>query len=163
MKILYQALIIIFVGMSVFVVRNDVKLAYNHASSFVKHFMGEKPHSASDVVTNEADTRTTVQYFGLPRGECPTTDEVLHKSILILEKQITDMEGDLTLRRNKINRGALYEGKTTDEQVSEYNSLVRTYNSLVKNLQEKITTYNSGVRALKTCLEVTTQSTPTKH
>lgn len=97
------------------------------------------------------DTWIAVQHFGLPRTACPTTDEVLHGIILLDEKEIAALEQDLTERQSKINSGALYQGKTTEEQVNEYNSLVEKHNRLAEEIQQKIADYNKGVRDVKAC------------
>lgn len=98
------------------------------------------------------ETWLAVQHFGLPRSACPSIDEVLHSTINLKQKETKDMESDLKTRRNRIDSGAVYEGKTTNEQISEYNSLVAEYNSMIAEIKEKVSIYNTGVRAFNTCL-----------
>ncbi len=103
--------------------------------------------------------RTTwlaVQHFGLSKSACPSTDEVLHGKIMIDQKRARAMESDLAERRARIDSGIVYEGKTTNEQIREYNDLVATYNQLVQNLKQEINTYNEGIRALNDCIAANT-------
>ncbi len=98
------------------------------------------------------DTWIAVQHFGLPRSACPSIDEVLHGTIEVDQNKIKDMEEDLGIRHERIENGSIYEGKTTNEQINEYNVLVEQYNKLILNLKQKIGEYNSGVRAFNDCL-----------
>ncbi len=106
---------------------------------------------------NGQDTWLAVQHFGLPRSACPTIDEVLHGVIELLQKEIKVKEADLATRRERIDSGVVYEGKTTNEQIAEYNSLVEKYNKLILDLKQKISDYNAGVRAFNTCLSKNTK------
>jgi uncharacterized protein YkwD len=98
------------------------------------------------------DTWLAVQHFGLPRSACPSVDEVLHGVITLNQKDIKAMEEDLTIRQQRIESRAVYEGKTTNEQISDYNSLVAKYNQLILDLKQKISNYNNTVRAFNDCL-----------
>ncbi len=98
------------------------------------------------------DTWLAVQHFGSPKNSCPSIDEVVRGSIKILENNIKNMDSDLATRKQRIDSGVVYEGKTPNEQISEYNSLVVTYNNLIKQLKEKIDSYNSSVKAFNSCL-----------
>lgn len=102
------------------------------------------------------DTWIAVQHFGLPRNACPTIDEVLHGKISVDQDKIKDMEEDLADRHERIENGSIYEGKTTNEQINEYNALVEQYNKMIINLKEKISKYNEGVRAFNSCLSKST-------
>ena len=106
---------------------------------------------------NGQDTWLAVQHFGLPRSACPTIDEVLHGVIELNQKEIKTEESNLASRREKIDSGVVYEGKTTNEQIAEYNSLVAKYNQLILDLKQKISDYNAGVRAFNTCLSKNTK------
>lgn len=101
---------------------------------------------------NGRETWLAVQHFGLPRSACPSIDEVLHGVIDINQKSIRTMEQDLESRRNQIDSGGVYEGKTTNEQINDYNSLVAKYNQLILELKQKISDYNASVRAFNDCL-----------
>lgn len=104
------------------------------------------------------DTWMAVQHFALPRSACPTIDEVLHGVIDLNQKEIKTIESDLNIRRQSIDSGGVYEGKTTNEQINEYNSLVAKYNKLILDLKQKISDYNTGVREFNTCLSENTNS-----
>jgi len=101
-------------------------------------------------------TWLAVQHFGLPKDACPSTDEVLHGKITIDQQRARSMELDMAERRARIDSGAVYEGKTTNEQIEEYNNLVGIYNELVINLKQEINTYNEGIRALNACIAANT-------
>jgi len=104
------------------------------------------------------DTWMAVQHFALPRSACPAIDEILHGVINLNQKEIKTIELDLNIRRKNIDSGEVHEGKTTNEQINDYNSLVAKYNQLILNLKEKISDYNAGVREFNTCLSENTQS-----
>lgn len=109
------------------------------------------------------DTWLAVQHFGSPKNSCPSIDEVVRGSIKILENNIKNMDSDLATRKQRIDSGVVYEGKTPNEQISEYNSLVVTYNNLIKQLKEKIDSYNSSVKAFNSCLSNYLSNPTTSH
>lgn len=102
------------------------------------------------------DTWLAVQHFGLPRSACPSINEALHGIINLNQKDIKALETDLSLRRSKIDSGVIYAGKTPNEQITDYNSLVLKYNQMLLDLKQKISQYNTGVRAFNTCLSTNT-------
>ncbi len=102
------------------------------------------------------DTWLAVQHFGLPRSACPNIDDFLRGIIKLTQKELDTKEADLSLRREKIDSGVVYEGKTTNEQINEYNSLVGIYNQMIIDLKNKVSTYNTGVRAFNDCLAKST-------
>ncbi len=109
------------------------------------------------------DTWLAVQHFGTPRSSCPTIDEVIRGSIKILENNIKSMDGDLAGRKQRIDSGVVYEGKTPNEQISEYNNLVAIYNDSIKQLKGKIDSYNASVKAFNSCLSSYLSTGATSH
>lgn len=109
------------------------------------------------------DTWLAVQHFGTPRNSCPSIDEVIRGSIKILENNIKSMDSDLASRKQRIDSGVVYEGKTSNEQISEYNNLVVTYNTSIKQLKEKIDFYNASVKAFNSCLSNYLSTGSTTH
>ena len=93
-----------------------------------------------------------VQHFGTPRSVCPPIDQVLFGVINLNLNQIQEMENNLILRLDSINKRVLYEGSTYHEQVNEYNSLINIYNNLIKDIKQKINDYNNQIRAFNFCL-----------
>lgn len=93
-----------------------------------------------------------VQHFGTQRSVCPAIDQVLLDTININQNKIKDMEADLVLRLDRINKGVVYEGSTHNEQITAYNNLVEVYNNLIKDVKEKISDYNNQIRTFNTCL-----------
>ncbi len=93
-----------------------------------------------------------VQHFALPKGACPAADDALRVKIQINQDKAQTMEADLKLRRERIESGGVYEGKTTNEQIKEYNSLVEVYNNLVITIKQQIDSYNIGIRAYNSCI-----------
>lgn len=104
------------------------------------------------------NTWIAVQHFGLPRSACPSIDDVLHGKIEVDQNKIKTMEEDLSTRHENIEKGSIYEGKTTNEQINDYNVLVEQYNKLILNLKQKISDYNAGVRSFNDCLSKNTSS-----
>lgn len=105
------------------------------------------------------ETWIAVQHFGLPKSSCPTIDAILHGQIDVAQKEIKNMESDLALRRTQIDSGAVYNGKTTNEQIDEYNALVPQFNQLILDTKEKINIYNTEVQAFNSCIKISTSGT----
>jgi len=93
-----------------------------------------------------------IQHFGIPRSICPAIDEVLLGVINFNQKEIKDMESDLAIRREMIEKEAIYEGNTYSEQIDKYNNLIIPYNYLIKKIKEQIDNYNNQVKAFNLCL-----------
>lgn len=98
-----------------------------------------------------------VQHFGLNKNACPSISEVLHGVIQTTEEEINKTENELLVRRNNINKGVIYEGRTIFEQISTYNNMVAYYNEMVKDLKQKISEYNTQVEEFNNCLIQYTQ------
>ncbi len=99
------------------------------------------------------DIWLAVQHFGLPRSACPAIDEVLYGQITVEQNMIENLSDELAVRKEKIDSRVVYEGMTTNEQISKYNDLVAIYNQMIINIKEKISKYNLGIRAFNACLE----------
>lgn len=97
-----------------------------------------------------------VQHFGLPRNACPKIDGVLKGNIEIIQNNAKNIETDLKDRKDKIESGAVFEGYTKEEQIVNYNDIVAKYNLLVKEIKDKIETYNNEVRSFNECLNKAT-------
>lgn len=93
-----------------------------------------------------------VQHFGTPRSFCPVVDQVLYGIINLNQDQIKEMEKNILIRKEMIDKGALYEGKSYDEQIDEYNSLIGIYNKLISETKEKVDYYNEQVQAFNNCI-----------
>lgn len=102
------------------------------------------------------DTWIAVQHFGLPRSICPSLDESLHLMISTNQKQIKTIESDLALRKVRIDSGAVYDGYTQDEQIDQYNNIVKILNKLIEDTRQKIINYNDQVYNLNSCIEAHT-------
>ena len=98
------------------------------------------------------DIWMAVQHFGEPRSICPAIDQILYGKITINQNKISDMEADLTTRRDMINKGVVYQGNTPYEQVDIYNSLIIPYNNLINITKQEIDTYNNQINNFNTCL-----------
>jgi len=94
----------------------------------------------------------SVQHFGTPRSVCPPVDQVLYGVIDINQTKLNTMEGDLVIRRDKIDKNVIFEGSTYTEQINQYNSQIDIYNQLIINTKQKIETYNNQVQNFNTCL-----------
>lgn len=98
------------------------------------------------------DIWMAVQHFGTPISICPVVDQVLYEKIILDQNKLNEMETDLTLRREMINKRVVYEGNTHNEQISIYNNLVTYYNDLIKETKQKIDNYNEQIRVFNLCL-----------
>lgn len=98
-----------------------------------------------------------VQHFGLPQSACPPADKVLDAKITLNKEQSKKMESDLLTRRSRIDSGVVYDGKTTNEQIREYNDLVAIYNQLLITIKEEVDTYNTGIISINSCIKNSTQ------
>lgn len=105
---------------------------------------------------NGHDTWLAVQHFGLPSSACPSTDEVLNGVIEANQAHLDTMAADLAVRREHIKSGAVYDGMSTNEQITAYNTLVAQYNALVAEIKQQIATYNGGVEAHNACIDQNT-------
>jgi len=103
------------------------------------------------------DVWMAVQHFGLPKSVCPSTDEVLGGLIKIGQSDVKDVEESLINRKTKIDSGVVYSGKTTNEQITEYNNLITKYNEMIFDLKQKINKYNDQVKEFNLCVEKATQ------
>ena len=98
------------------------------------------------------DIWMAVEHFGTPRSLCPSVDQVLLGMINLNQSNIQGMEDNLTLRLDMINKGVLYEGSTSYEQISKYNNLIDIFNNLIKITKQKIDYYNNQIRAFNLCI-----------
>ena len=98
------------------------------------------------------DIWMAVEHFGAPRSLCPSVDQVLLGMINLNQSNIQGMEDNLTLRLDMINKGVLYEGSTSYEQISKYNNLIDIFNNLIKITKQKIDYYNNQIRAFNLCI-----------
>ena len=93
-----------------------------------------------------------VQHFGTPKSICPIINQVLFGVIGLNQNQIKEMEDDLVLRLDMIEKKVLYEGDTYYEQINKYNNLVTIYNKLITDTKQKIDDYNNQIRAFNLCV-----------
>ncbi len=93
-----------------------------------------------------------VSHFGLPQSACPTIDRVLYGIIQLSEQEIKKLTVDLFERHEKINKGGVYGGKTSNEQIDEYNITVVHYNNLISLMKERINNYNQQVKNFNICI-----------
>ncbi len=100
-----------------------------------------------------------VQHFGLPKNVCPAIKQILLTSINSGKKQIKIMEDNLSIRREKIQKGEVYEDLTVNEQIDKYNSLIIIYNQLVLKLKKNIIEYNKEAENFNSCVMKYTIST----
>ncbi len=100
------------------------------------------------------ETWLAVQHFGTPQNLCPKIDVLLKSSIQADQIKLKTMQGDLAQRLKDVNSNKMVNGKTHDEQVEEYNTLVNKYNILVAKSKANINIYNKQVREFNACVEV---------
>ncbi|MBP6931131.1 MAG: CAP domain-containing protein [Candidatus Pacebacteria bacterium] len=93
-----------------------------------------------------------VQHFGTPKSLCPSIDKVLDTAISLNQKKIDNYQKELDTQKNNIDSGGVYGGKTTNEQINDYNSLASSYNSLLQKLKSQIEDYNMQVIKFNACI-----------
>jgi uncharacterized protein YkwD len=93
-----------------------------------------------------------VQHFGTPISVCPKIDQILYNNITSNQNIIKEMEDNLFIRRDNINKRAVSEGNTYNKQIDEYNNLITQYNNLIKDTKEKVNIYNEQIRLFNNCL-----------
>lgn len=103
-------------------------------------------------VYNGKNVWMAVQHFALPKSSCPSIDNVLKGIIELDQNNIKEMEANMTSRKARIDSGAVYDGLTTNDQITQYNSMVNDYNKLITNIKEKINKYNEQVRDFNNCI-----------
>lgn len=101
---------------------------------------------------NGKQTWIAVQHFGTSKSFCPSINVKLHDLIEINQEQITQIENELNDKKNNIDAGIIYMGKSRNEQITEYNDLVNTYNEMILNLKSDINEYNNGVNSFNECI-----------
>ncbi|MCC6323248.1 hypothetical protein IT400_00465 [Candidatus Nomurabacteria bacterium] len=99
------------------------------------------------------ETWLAVQHFGTPQSLCPKIDTLLKSTIQADQIRLKSIQADLSRKLKNVNSNTIVDGKTHDEQVTEYNILVNKYNILVAKSKSNINTYNKQVRAFNACVE----------
>lgn len=97
-----------------------------------------------------------VQHFGTPKSVCPSPSELMYGLINIKQDEVEKIEQDLITRKVIIDKRVVFEGKTRNEQITDYNNLVNTYNQIVNDLKIKIANYNKEVNDFNNCVKVYT-------
>lgn len=93
-----------------------------------------------------------VQHFGAPRSLCPTIEKTLDAMISLNQKKLDEYQKELDLSKNNIDSGGVIGGKTTNEQINDYNTLAGSYNSLLQKLKFQIEEYNMQVIKFNACI-----------
>ncbi len=93
-----------------------------------------------------------VQHFGTERGVCPSIDSSLKSSIDSLNATIKKEESDISALRTQIEDPNHPDNQNYANLISQFNSLVATYNVNVTTSQQEISQYNKEVIAFNKCL-----------
>lgn len=93
-----------------------------------------------------------VQHFGTPKDVCPSIEKTLETSINANKTKLDDMQNNLSIQKKSIDNGGVVGGKTTNEQIQDYNNLVTSYNNLLAKLRTQINTFNIEVNNFNTCI-----------
>jgi len=94
-----------------------------------------------------------VQHFGTPKSVCNSPDELVHNFIVIKQDEAEKIEQDLLNRKAIIDKRVVFEGKTKNEQITEYNDIVNNYNQMISDLKIKISKYNEEVNHFNDCVK----------
>ncbi len=91
------------------------------------------------------------QHFGRPSKTCPAINENTQNMIGTLTKKIEQLRTEILIQQKELE-GSGAQDTESPVRIAEYNKLVDSYNTFVKNLQVMIDTYNEQVRAFETCV-----------
>lgn len=93
-----------------------------------------------------------VQHFGAPKSLCPSIEKTLDALISSNQKKLNDYQNELNIDKKNIDDGGVVGGKTTNEQINDYNTLAASYNSLLSKLKSQIEEYNMQVIKFNACI-----------
>ncbi|MFA6339001.1 MAG: CAP domain-containing protein [Candidatus Paceibacterota bacterium] len=98
------------------------------------------------------DVWLAVQTFGTPLSACPAVDQSLKMTIENNTKIISDMEKQLQIVKNNIDKLTSNDKQTNSQMLDLYNQLVAKYNDLVNETKIKVSTYNKEVKEFNSCV-----------
>jgi hypothetical protein len=93
-----------------------------------------------------------VQHFGAPKSLCPTIEKTLDAMITLNQKKLDSYQKELSSSKINIDSGGVVGGKTTNEQIKDYNTLAGSYNTLLQKLKSQIEEYNMQVIKFNACI-----------
>lgn len=93
-----------------------------------------------------------VQHFGAPKSLCPSIEKTLDAIITLNQKKLETYQKELASQKTDIDNGGVVGGKTTNEQIINYNTLANSYNSLLGKLKSQIEEYNMQVIKFNACI-----------
>jgi uncharacterized protein YkwD len=106
-------------------------------------------HVASGIIHGKNVILIT-QHFGRPSKTCPAINENTQNMIGVLTKKIEQLRAEILIQQKELE-GSGVQDTDSSIRIAEYNKLVDSYNTFVKNLQVMIDTYNEQVRAFEAC------------
>jgi uncharacterized protein YkwD len=93
-----------------------------------------------------------VQHFGTERGVCPALSTVLKNNIDSLNAKIKSEEAQISALRKQIEDPNHAQDASYGNLITQFNDLVKVYNSDVQTSQTNISSYNKQVVAFNNCL-----------
>lgn len=93
-----------------------------------------------------------VQHFGTTRNACPVINQELKNNIDVLNLSLKKRDAQISALRAKIEDEDHPDGDEYRRMISEFNRLVKEYNTELAASQKLISQYNAQVVAFNTCL-----------
>lgn len=97
-------------------------------------------------------TWLAVQHFGLPLSVCPQPDLSLKEKINENQKQILELQRELSALEAEIRITRPKRDKEYIQKIEQYNTLVSQYNAFVEETKILINKYNSQVNLFNQCV-----------
>ncbi|NUM25365.1 MAG: hypothetical protein HUU49_01940 [Candidatus Buchananbacteria bacterium] len=130
-----------------------------HRENILNQSFQEIGIAAKKGIYQGAETWLAVQVFAKPLSSCPQVDQTLHTKIEQNKTQLASwdeqiLELQVTMEQNRP------KGRSNQEEIDYYNSLVKQYNELAKNYntltdqtKKLVEQYNAQVAAFNSCAE----------
>ncbi len=147
---------------------NLAKGDFASASALVKAWMDSPGHRANILSEKFVDigvaigTATedgqliiyAIQHFGSPRSICSQSDEKLKAEIEALKAELKAFDQTLSAQKQQIDS---YTGDKNSQEhqtlIVSYNALVKNYNTLTGETKQKVLQYNTEVSSINICIK----------
>lgn len=123
-----------------------------HKKNILDPFYTEIGVSVNTGTYHGAEETFITQHFGDPRSNCPSVSEATKTQIDRLKSLAGDIHTNITTKQHDIGQKPPAEDPGYDQLIKEYNDLVDAYNTIQKQIQALITTYNQQVQSFDRCV-----------
>ena len=134
----------------------DLVLAWMESPGHRENILNEKYQEIGVAVKKGIFERKevwiAVQHFGLPSSFCKKPDLSLKEKIEENEKQILELQKELSILRSEIRTLRRWQREEVLRKIDQYNELVLKYNNLIEETKNLIDQYNFQVNSFNQCL-----------